>query len=127
MCSTVPLFRRAILQSGTPTGNPLPVDIGLKETQYASLLDYCGIGRREPTRLKKLREVPIQVLVKAIADLNITVFGPWAEKGFFPIAPNYCNQADLIGRCAWVEEIIIGDAVYEVSSEAASICKFSNY
>jgi hypothetical protein len=117
MCSTIPLFRRAVLQSGTPAGNPPSVDIAVKEKQYVDLLEYCGIDRSDPVRLEKLRKVPIQKLVAAITDVAITAFGPWAEEGFFPIAPNYSNQAELIGNCAWVDTIVIGDACYEVCLE----------
>ncbi|OIW32817.1 COesterase-domain-containing protein [Coniochaeta ligniaria NRRL 30616] len=70
MCSTVPLFRRAILQSGTPAGNPPPSDLTVKEKQYMRLLEYCGIETTDPRRLKKLRSVGIETLVAAIADLK---------------------------------------------------------
>ncbi len=87
MCSTVPLFRRVILQSGTPAGNPPAISIQDKEAQYLRLLEYCGIEKNEPCRLEKLRGIPIQKLVKSITDLNITSFGPWADPEFFPVAP----------------------------------------
>lgn len=115
------LFRRAILQSGTPAGSPPPVDIKDKEKQYLQLLEYCSISKDDPLRLQKLRDVPIEKLIAAITDLKVLSFSPWAEEGFFPIAPNYSNQSKLIDGCTWVEEIIIGDGVNEVSSQAGIV------
>jgi carboxylesterase type B len=114
MCSTIPLFRRAILQSGTPAGNPPPVDLKTKEDQYDSILKYCSIDKNDPMRLSKLREVPIDTLIQAVTDLNVNDFGPWADKSLFPIPPNYMTQSSLMSSCSWVEAVIIGDAVNEV-------------
>ncbi|KAB5546911.1 Alpha/Beta hydrolase protein [Coniochaeta sp. 2T2.1] len=122
MCSTVPLFRRAVLQSGTPAGNPPPSDLAVKEKQYMRLLEYCGIETTDPRRLNKLRSVAIETLVAAIADLKIMGgFGPWAEPDLFPVAPDYRTQADLISRCPWVEAIVIGDGVFEGFSFAPDV------
>lgn len=127
MCSTVPLFRRVILQSGTPAGNMAPMNLIAKEAQYLALLQYCGIKEDDERRLEKLREVPVETLVRAIRDLAVTDFGPWEDASFFPVTPSYGTQADLIHRCAWVDDFIIGDACFEVFllTDAYSQCLIS--
>jgi hypothetical protein len=34
--------------------------------------------------------------------------------------PNYFNEAELINKCKWVEEIIVGESLNEVSSSLQS-------
>ncbi|KAL7916803.1 Alpha/Beta hydrolase protein [Trichoderma velutinum] len=121
MCSTTPLFRRAILQSGTPAGNPPPVELKTKEAQYESILKYCSIDKNDPMRLSKLRKVPIDTLIKAVSDLNVNDFGPWADKSLFPRPPNYMTQSSLISNCPWVEAVIIGDAGFNFLTEMKAV------
>jgi carboxylesterase type B len=122
MCSTVPLFRKVILQSGTVPGNAPPVILDTKEGQYQRLLSYCGIDKDDPARLERLRQVPVERLVAAVADFDIPDWGPWAEKGFFPAAaPDYNSWVDLIGQCTWVDEVIVGDCCFEVGTSSSHL------
>lgn len=114
MCSNLPLFKRAILQSGNVASNTPPADLQEKEEDYLRLLDYCGIDKDDQNRLEKLRQVPAEKLVAAVADFQIPYWSPVAEKDFFPVAPNYNNFTKLIADCNWVNELIIGDCCFEV-------------
>ncbi|KLO86327.1 Uncharacterized protein LW93_11101 [Fusarium fujikuroi] len=112
LSSNVPLFDRAILQSGTASAiSPKP--LADKEEEYQALLDFCGISVDDPQRLEKLRAVPTDKIVEAASSINKAAFSPLADKSFFPVIPNYLNHAKIISDCYWVEAIITGDAVFE--------------
>ena len=115
ICSaTLPLFNRVVLQSGTPATASPETNLAVKEEQYRQLLVYCGIDQHATDRLERLREIPVRTLVGAIKDLGIALFTPFAERGLFPIAPNYFTQVELFEKCTWITDAIIGDCLYEV-------------
>ncbi|CZR55142.1 uncharacterized protein PAC_05028 [Phialocephala subalpina] len=73
MCSSLPLFGRAILMSGTPSTAP-PVDLKYKEAEYRALLRYCGIEEGNGDGLEKLRSVKWERLLEAIGGVGIPIF-----------------------------------------------------
>jgi carboxylesterase type B len=110
----VPLFKRAILQSGT-IGALDTFSKEQHEQRYRQLLQ--GLGINEDTgaaRLKALRAAPIEKLVDWIKTFQGTTFHPYdgPEAEFYLERPTWTNQADLFAR-SWVEDIIIGDTFYE--------------
>ncbi|KAG5795627.1 hypothetical protein H9Q69_005306 [Fusarium xylarioides] len=112
LSSNVPLFNRAILQSGTASAiSPKP--LASKEEEYEALLSFCGINVDDPQRLEKLRAVPTATIVEAASSINKAAFSPLADKSPSPIIPNYLNHAKIISDCPWVDAIITGDAVFE--------------
>ncbi|KAF4428934.1 Carboxylesterase type B [Fusarium acutatum] len=112
LSSNVPLFDRAILQSGTASAiSPKP--LANKEGEYQALLRFCGIRVDDPQRLERLRAVPTAKIVEAASSINKAAFSPLADKSFFPIIPNYLNHAKIISDCSWIDAIITGDAVFE--------------
>lgn len=115
MSSTVPLFKRVILQSGSAsTISPTPLSAE-KESLYKVILNYCGIDGDDPQRLEKLRHnVPVAKIIGAAQALSKAAYAPLAHESYFPTSPNYTNQNQILSQCPWVDEIIIGDAVYEV-------------
>ncbi|KAH9224255.1 Alpha/Beta hydrolase protein [Leptodontidium sp. 2 PMI_412] len=114
LCSnTFPLFKRIVLQSGTPATAAPETNLAVKNEQYNRLLSYCGIDLNATDRLEQLRKAPVEKLVKAIGDLRMGLFTPFAEEGLFPIAPNYFNQVELFEKCSWITDAIIGDCSYE--------------
>lgn len=116
ICSnTVPLFKRVVLQSGTPVTVCPERKLAVKEEQYHQLLEYCGIDLGATDRLQKLRETSVETLVRAVQDLRVVAFSPFVEEGLFPIAPSYFTQVELFEKCTWLTEAIIGDSLYEVS------------
>lgn len=115
LSSNVPLFNRVVLQSGTAsTISPTPC--AKKEEEYLALLAFCGINKDDPQRLEKLREVPATQIVEATTVLMKGAFSPLAHESFFPIAPNYLNYDRIVADCPWVEAVMAGDAIYEVSN-----------
>ncbi|RFU34812.1 hypothetical protein B7463_g1562, partial [Scytalidium lignicola] len=117
MCSDVPLFNRAILQSGTTATVP-PVTAKEKEAEYKALLTFLGISYDDKERLKKLRSVSSQRLVDAINGVGLPVHRPvyddQYEKAFFNKGtPDWWTEDEILERCSWVEEIIIGDTFFE--------------
>ncbi|KAG4428509.1 hypothetical protein IFR05_016006 [Cadophora sp. M221] len=114
LCSnTSPLFKRVVLQSGTPATAAPETNLAVKNEQYGRLLSYCGIDRNATDRLELLRNIPVGKLVKAIGDLRMGLFTPFAEEGLFPIPPNYFTQVELFEKCSWITNAIIGDCSYE--------------
>ncbi|EXA32045.1 hypothetical protein FOVG_16713 [Fusarium oxysporum f. sp. pisi HDV247] len=112
LSSNVPLFDRAILQSGTASAiSPKP--LANKEEEYQALLSFCGISLDDPQRLEKLRAVPTAKIVEAASSINKAAFSPLADKSFFPIIPNYLNHAQIVSNCSWIDAIITGDTVFE--------------
>jgi len=83
------------------------------EGQYQALLKYCGIDQQDPERLGKLREVPIEKLIKALIDLNVPLFSPLPHPDFFPVYPTSGIQGKLIKNCPWLEDVMIGDTFFE--------------
>ncbi|RKL12944.1 hypothetical protein BFJ70_g16032 [Fusarium oxysporum] len=112
LSSNVPLFDRAILQSGTASAiSPKP--LANKEEEYQALLSFCGISVDDYQRLEKLRAVPTARIVEAASSINKAAFSPLADKSFFPIIPNYLNHAQIVSNCSWIDAIITGDTVFE--------------
>ena len=115
MCSTVPLFNRVILQSGSPSTCTPMVDTARIERSYRELLQYCNISYDDPHRFEKLqRDVSADILVEAIGATGTHSFSPLGHESFFPVSPNYDNEAQLMSACPWVEQIVIGDCFDEV-------------
>ncbi|KAJ5371768.1 Carboxylesterase type B [Penicillium concentricum] len=110
-CSDVPLFNRVILQSGTPnTIENWTLD--KFDAYYHSLLSYLEItGATRAERLKALREVPVSRLIDFIREKKVGTmkpfFGPECE--FFSQRPFWANQGEILAKCSWVHEIMIGD------------------
>jgi carboxylesterase type B len=115
LTTSVPLFNRAILQSGTIATVP-PVDLKHKEAEYRALLKYCGIAENDPERLRKLREVPCKKLVEAIDPLGMSLFlSLWDENFFTRGLPDGWAEGELIAKCGWVDSVVLGDAYMEVN------------
>ena len=79
------------------------------------MLKYCEIDEDDPGRLQKLREVPVKKLVDAIQGVGIFLHHSYQDENFWPRGfPTHFTEDELIGGCDWVDEIVIGDAFYEV-------------
>jgi carboxylesterase type B len=118
MCSTVPLFQKVVLQSGTASSSS-PVELSTRNEQYFKLLDFCGIDRQDEARLEKLRNVPVEKLVAGVQGIGVTSCFPTDDRDFFPVCPGYFNEPELFEKCDWVKEIIIAESLYEVLSLAS--------
>ncbi|KXG52119.1 Carboxylesterase, type B [Penicillium griseofulvum] len=110
-CSDVPVFKRAILQSGSPNAiGTWALDEA--DAYYHRLLSYLEItGATRAERLKALREVPVSRLIDFIRENNVGTMKPFLgpESEFFPQAPLWANQGEVLANCPWLHEIMIGD------------------
>ncbi|MCJ1398584.1 hypothetical protein MMC11_001784 [Xylographa trunciseda] len=115
MCSNVPLFERVIMQSGN-NGTMEQWTMELHEGVYQKLLKYLGIHAETGVeRLRLLREVPAPRLVDAIRELKASPFHPYmgAEGSFCPVEPMYGNQNEIMPKCDWVGDVMLGDCTFE--------------
>lgn len=97
--------------SGSPTTLP-PTTLETKEKEYMELLDHCGIKKDSEGRLDALRNVPIEKLVELASPKGM--MNTTHDSNFFPEMLNGKNVSDLVAKCEWVDEIIIGDSFLEV-------------
>jgi carboxylesterase type B len=111
--STVPLFQRAVLQSGTASSAEC-ASLAQRDEQYLRLLEFCGIDKQDLERLEKLRKVPIEKLIAGVQGIGVFSTNPTVDEGFFPVTPTWGNEAQLWEKCEWVKEIVIGESLYEV-------------
>ncbi|OQE36801.1 hypothetical protein PENCOP_c011G07625 [Penicillium coprophilum] len=114
-CSDVPLFSRVILQSGSPNaiGSSTLDEL---DVYYHRLLSYLGLaGETRAERLKALREVPVSRLIDFIRDNKISTMKPFfgPEGDFFPQQPLWANQGEILAKCSWIHDIMIGDDSFE--------------
>jgi hypothetical protein len=123
--STGPLFQRAILMSGIIGPSLAPTSVQVAEKRYDDFLMQLGIKERGDEGLQKLREVDIDVLVKASAEMGeqggmwLSVrdeewFGEGAERVTWDRVP------EVIGSCEWVNDIVLGCTGFEVSGRIRS-------
>lgn len=118
MSASVPLFNRAVLQSGTTATVP-PAALGDKEAEYKSLLKFLGINHDDKDRLEKLRAVPAEKLVEANNGVGVPIHRPFADQeykgAFFSRGvPDWWTENKLLNDCDWVDEVIIGEDFFEV-------------
>lgn len=117
---TGPLFTRTILMSGIIGPATAPITVGEAEKRYEEFLARLGIHERGGAGLDKLREVDIQDLVTASSALG-DEGGMWLsvrdEEWFGPDAARvtWDRIPELIGECAWVDDIVLGTTEFEVS------------
>ena len=117
MSSTVPgLFHRAILQSGTAS-TLNPIDLAIYDKVYRKLLGILGIPLEDSReqRLEKLRSVPVQELMDSYKVVGVSYPTFCAVDGWFWREPiNAQNCGEVIAKCEWVNEVMLGDCLQEV-------------
>ncbi|KZM21571.1 uncharacterized protein EKO05_0000739 [Ascochyta rabiei] len=113
-----PLFRRAVVMSGVIGPVTAPVGVGEAEGQYEALLEILGIHEEGEAGLERLRGVDVEQLVAATSALTedgsmlLSVrdrawFGEDAETVTWDRIP------ELIGKCEWVDAIVLGTTSFE--------------
>jgi len=118
MCSTVPnLFNRAILQSGT-AASLSPLSVETYDKGYRKLLPLLGISLDLPLekRLEKLRSVEVTKFIDSYDHLNNAYPAFPGSQGWFWREPvDGQTGGKVLAACDWVDEVIIGDCLVEVS------------
>ena len=111
--STLPLFKRVILQSAATFGT---ATLQQKDAEYQRLLSAFNIKNETAhERLEALRQVPVHKLVQIAPSLSGSPMFPfYGSPSLFPNGgPTYLTQADLLQGCSWVDSLIIGDCQNE--------------
>ena len=116
MASDVPLFHRAILQSGVPFGYS---SLESKDANYHALLADLNINATTAQeRLSQLRNKPAEKLILSpVAQKAGWILPMVFEKhtpNLFPRGiPSNTNAYQLVKSCPWVSNLIIGEDHFE--------------
>ena len=115
-----PLFQKAILMSGSLGPMTAPTSVEDAEEMYTTFLDEVGVKEQGQAGLEKLRELDVQKIIKASEELNnhgkmwLTVQDEqWFGKDAIHVT--WDRVPELIGKCEWVDEIVLGTTGFEVS------------
>jgi carboxylesterase type B len=113
-----PLFQRVILMSGVIATTTAPMPVEEAEQRYETFLEMLGINERGEEGLKMLREVEVQKIVDVSAELSDS--GPmWLsvrDSEWYGDVGNvtWDRIPELMGKCEWVDEIVLGTTSFEV-------------
>ena len=102
-----PLFRRAIMQSGSVRAS-LPKNRVEHDATIAHLCQFCNVDQSWDDWRTVLQAIPVDKIVAALASAKIVVM-PYADDGDFFDAPWHETTAN------WVDSIMIGDCGFEAS------------
>jgi hypothetical protein len=113
-----PLFQRAILMSGVIATTTAPMPVEDAEKRYEMFLGKLGINERGEAGLQMLREVDVERIVNASAEISdggsmwLSVRDPEWFGDVGTVA--WDRVPELIGNCGWVDEIVLGTTSFEV-------------
>ncbi|KAF2633495.1 alpha/beta-hydrolase [Macroventuria anomochaeta] len=122
--SSGPLFDRAVLMSGIIGPSTAPCEVGDAEKRYDAFLTRLGIEKRGDEGLRKLREVDVERVVAASAEMG-DEGGMWLavrDKEWFDgdkERVTWDRIPELIGECKWVNDIILGCTSFEGTTFAS--------
>lgn len=116
-----PLFRRAILMSGVPGPLTVPTTVEYAEKRYERLLQKLNIVERGEAGLERLRALEVKKIIDAAESMSNfgTHWLPVQDEGFFGKnagSLTWENVPELIAKCDWVDEIMVGTTSFEVSA-----------
>jgi acetyl esterase/lipase len=116
------LFRRVILMSGLLGPMMVPRSREYTNKVYEGFLERMGVEERGTEGLERLREMDVQRLVDATREFanDGGLFRPVLDAEWFGMEEEEASvvwdrMPELVGRCEWVEEIVLGTTSFEVS------------
>jgi carboxylesterase type B len=113
--SSGPLFNRAILQSGVigPMMTPRPEEKAAEAFKF--ICEELGIKEKGEAAVDKLRGFPTQKLVDASEKWTNAgnSWGPVEDDEFFREKVTWDRGPELLGKCEWVDEVIVGNTGFE--------------
>jgi len=116
-CSDVPLFNKAVFQSGSASAlGALPLEA--HDEAYRQLLAHFGFatGLSRQEALAAIRKIPIDEIIEYNRSHNIRLMsaflGPEAEF-FLPERPSWANQGQVLANNSWLGDIMIGTDFFE--------------
>jgi carboxylesterase type B len=115
-----PLFTRVVLMSGIIGPSTAPNSVEKAEEQYEAFLERLGVQTRGEDGMQELRDMDVQRIVETSAEFNdegsmwLSVldrewFGEEAKSVTWDRIP------ELLGKCEWVDEVVLGTTSFEVS------------
>lgn len=115
------LFNRVILMSGALSAHTTPALVEEAKRNYENLLEKTGIDERGDAALAKLREVDVQKIVDASAACSSegNMWLPVQEKDWYGDdagSISWDNVSELMGKCEWVNEVVLGTTSFEVNT-----------
>jgi carboxylesterase type B len=115
-----PLFQRAVLMSGSLGPMTAPILAQEAKQMYDKFVLKCDVQAQGQAGLEELREMDLQKIVDVTAEFNdsgamwLTVQAEgWFGSEAGPVT--WDRVPELIGKCEWVEEIVLGTTGFEVS------------
>jgi carboxylesterase type B len=114
-----PLFRRVVLMSGVLGAAVAPGSVADAEVVYESFLTKLGIEERGQAGLERLRRVDVEEIVRVTAEFTDggAMFKTVQDRDWYGEdgeLVTWDKFPEMIGRCEWVQEIIIGTTGFEV-------------
>jgi len=114
-----PLFRRVVLMSGVLGASVAPEPVGDAEIVYERFLTKLGIEERGEAGLERLRGVDVEEIVRVTAEFTDggAMFKTVQDADWFgedDELVTWDRFPEMIGRCEWVDEIVLGITSYEV-------------
>lgn len=114
-----PLFSKVILMSGVFGPTTTPVTSEEADRLYDRFLTICGIEERGETGLARLREMDVNKIVEASAEMSNdgTMWLPVQRGDFFKTTTEritWDTFPSSIGRCEWVTDVVLGTTSFEV-------------
>jgi carboxylesterase type B len=121
-----PLFQRVILMSGVLGPMTAPISIEEAGRTYEKFLTNLDIQERGEAGLHVLRELDVQKIVEATAELSsdgLMFLSVQNQEWFGNDAGSvtWDRFPELIAKCDWVDEIVIGTTGFEVSGCSTSL------
>jgi hypothetical protein len=115
---TGPLFKRAVLMSGSIAPSMAPFTLPEAEKVFENLLETLSIEERGEAALEKLRALDVQKIVEACSEI-ISVGGQFSfveDSNWFghKESVTWERMPELMGKCEWVDEIVLGTTGFEV-------------
>jgi carboxylesterase type B len=117
---TGPLFKRVVLMSGVISPSMSPFTVGEATTMYEKLVETLGIDGSGGHVIEKLRELDVQKIVDATSEIT----GKGGQFTFVEDANWFGHEEpvtwdripELLGKCEWVNEVVLGTTGFEVLS-----------
>ncbi|KAF2734885.1 alpha/beta-hydrolase [Polyplosphaeria fusca] len=124
--STGPLFQRAVLMSGVVGPMTAPMPVKEAEKLCDEFMDSLGIKEKSEAGLEWLRILDVQEIVDKSSKLTEqgTMWIPTQDEEWFGKEAGdvtWDRGLELIGKCEWVDAILLGTTGFEGTTLLAAV------
>lgn len=115
-----PLFSRAIIMSGVLGPTTTPISEQRASEVFDKFCETLKIEAGSEDALAKLRALDVNTLVAASETLTFqeSFWRPQIDTSFFHANFTWDQVPELLGLCAWVDEIVVGNTGFEGQTHA---------